>query len=96
MINTNLNFSEHSRKRMQQRGISDKAVHYLLDYGEIYYDGHGGNVFSLNRFERKMLISDIGSKELKRIRKQLDSYVVVGNNSNTVITVGHKIKRRKK
>ena len=96
MTNTNLNFSEHSRKRMQQRGISDKAVRYLLDYGDIHYDGHGGKVFSLNRQERKMLKSEIDFEELKRIRKQLDSYVVVGNKSNRVITVGHKIKRRKK
>ena len=96
MRHANLNFSQHSRKRMQQRGISDKAVFYLLNYGDIHFDGHGGNVYSLTKLDRKILLSDIGREEIKNLNKQLDSYVVVGNDSNTVITVGHKTRRRKK
>ena len=42
-------FTEHSKKRMQQRGISENAIKYLIEYGERKFDGHGGKVFILNK-----------------------------------------------
>ena len=35
-------FTKHSRKRMQQRGITENAIKYLIEYGELKFDGHGG------------------------------------------------------
>ena len=87
-------FTEHSRKRMQQRGITEDAIKHLIEYGECKFDGHGGKVFYLNKKNRNLIPSRLTKNQFNEIRKQLNSYVVVSHNDQ-VITAGHRYKRRK-
>ena len=87
-------FTQHSKKRMQQRGITEKAIKYLIEYGELTFDGHGGKVFYLNKKNRNLIPSCLSKDQFKVIRKQLNSYVVLSHDDQ-VITVGHRYKRRK-
>ena len=89
-----INYTNHSLKRMQQRGISKKAVEHILKYGEIFYDGHGAKVFFINKKNRNLLPSEIEAKDLKKIKKQLNAYVVKGTDGS-LITVGHSYRRRR-
>jgi hypothetical protein len=87
-------FTEHSKKRMQQRGISENAIKYLIEYGERKFDGHGGKVFFLNKKNRNLIPSGLTKNQFNEIRKQLNSYVVLSH-KDQVITVGHRYKRRR-
>ena len=89
-----INYTNHSLKKMQQRGISKNAVEHILKYGEILYDGHGAMVFFINKKNRNLLPSEIEAKDLKKIEKQLNAYVVKGTDGS-LITVGHSYKRRR-
>ena len=88
-----INFTNHSKKRMQQRGISEQAVMHIIQQGDHQYDGHGAKVYFINRKHRELRPSYISTDVYKRIRKQLNGYVVVAEGSGSVITVGHRIKR---
>ena len=87
-------FTKHSRKRMQQRCITEEAVKYLIEYGELHYDGHGGKIFYLNKSNRNLIPSYFTENQFNKIKSQLNSYVVLSL-KNQVITVGHRYKRRK-
>jgi len=87
-------FTKHSKKRMQQRGISEETIKYLLEYGEYKFDGHGGKVFYLNKRNRNFIPSCLTKHQFIQIRNQLNSYVVLSH-GDQVITVGHRYKRRK-
>ncbi|MDC0028254.1 DUF4258 domain-containing protein [Gammaproteobacteria bacterium] len=87
-------FTQHSKKRMQQRGISENTIKYLIEYGECKFDGHGGKIFYLNKKNRNFIPSCFNKNQFTQIRKQLNSYVVLSN-EDQVITVGHRYKRRK-
>ena len=90
-----LNFTNHSTKRMQQRGISREAVKHIILCGSCKYDGRGAKIYFINKKERQMSFSFKSFSEPKKLHKQLNSYVVVCENSGSIITVGHRLKRRK-
>tara|TARA_Y100001935_G_C17238502_1_gene474347 strand:+ start:839 stop:1120 length:282 start_codon:yes stop_codon:yes gene_type:complete len=92
----NVNYTEHSLKRMQQRGIDKRIVQHLLNQGEVQYDGHGCKIFFLNKKNRKFVPKYFSLKDYKKLEKKLASYVVISADDNTVITVGHRLRRRKK
>ncbi len=92
----NVNYTEHSLKRMQQRGIDKKIVQHLLNQGEIQHDGHGCKIFFLNKKKRKLVPKYFSLVDYKKLDKKLKSYVVLSSDNSTVITVGHRFKRRKK
>ena len=87
-------FTKHSRKRMQQRGITENAIKYLIEYGELKFDGHGGNVYYLNKRNRNLIPSCLTKNQFNELRGQLNSFVVLSH-KDQVITVGHRYKRRK-
>ncbi len=87
-------FTKHSRKRMQQRGITETAIKYLIEYGELKFDGHGGKVYYLNKRNRNLIPSCLTKHQFNEIREQLNSFVVLSHRDE-VITVGHRYKRRK-
>ena len=51
-------------------------------------------VFFINKKKRNLLPSEIETKDLKKIEKQLNAYVVKGTDGS-LITVGHSYKRRR-
>jgi hypothetical protein len=91
----NINFTNHSKVRMQQRGISKTAVEHIIKHGHCQFDGHGGKIYFIKRKDRKYQTSDLPKRKFESIKKQLNGYVVLSGNSDAVLTVGHKFRRRK-
>ena len=90
-----MNLSIHAQQRMQQRGISLKAVNYLLAYGRVSHDHHGGRVVWLDKRSRARLEAEEGQRVLRGMDKCLNAYVVT-DTDGTVVTVGHRYRRIKR
>ena len=91
----NINFTNHSRSRMQQRGISKTAVEHIIKHGDCHFDGHGGKIYFIKKKDRDYRTSDLPKSKFESIKKQLNGYVVISEEDDVVITVGHKYKRRR-
>lgn len=87
-----MQLSNHAVAQMQQRGISEKAVSYLIEWGRKAYDHRGGIVRYFDKASRSQLLRHVGRDRVKALKNQLDAYVVVST-SGQVITVGHRYKR---
>ena len=77
---------------MQQRGISRRAVDYLLAYGRESYDHRGCQIIWLDKRARQQACDQDGAAAMSKLGKSLNTYAVVDLNGN-VITVGHRFKR---
>ena len=86
------NFTEHARKRIQQRGIRGRSVEIVVDYGRCCYR-KGARVYSMNKHGRKRAEAALGN-DYRQIADHLDIYVVVALDG-TLITVGHRLCRLK-
>ena len=84
-----MTLSHHAQQRMQQRGIPLMVVDYLLAYGRVSHDNHGGCVIWLDKRSRSRLGSEEGRKLLRNLDKHLNAYVVT-DTDGTVVTVGHR------
>ena len=86
----NIPYTHHARQLTQQRGIPPLINHWLLDYGDEVFDGHGGVIryFSSNGI-RKME-RDIGKTPVKRLSEFLRCYLVESSNDGAIITVGKR------
>ena len=86
-----LTLTDHARVRMQQRGIQQSQIEWLLEFGSERYDRCGKLWLSYDhkakRLMRKLLPADI----LKRIK--FDTYGVVAEENGVLVTVGHRTKR---
>ena len=91
----NINFTNHSRSRMQQRGISKTAVEHIIKHGDCQFDGHGGKIYFIKKKDRRYQTSELSQTKFKSIEKQLGGYVVLSEDSDVVLTVGHKYRRRR-
>ena len=80
---------------MQQRGISQAAVEHIIKYGDCQFDGHGAKVYFIKKKDRHYKTSDLSIKKFHSIKNQLNGYVVLAEDSDVVLTVGHKYRRRK-
>jgi hypothetical protein len=87
-----MNLSLHAQQRMQQRGITLEVVDYLLAYGRVSHDHHGGCVVWLDKRSRARLGVEEGRQVLRRMDKLLNAYVVT-DTDGTVVTVGHRYRR---
>ena len=87
-----MNLSLHAQQRMQQRGITLEVVDYLLAYGRVSHDHHGGCVVWLDKRSRARLGAEEGRQVLRRMDKLLNAYVGT-DTDGTVVTVGHRYRR---
>ena len=90
-----MTLSHHAQQRMQQRGIPLKVVDYLLAYGRVSHDHHGGCVIWLDKRSRSRIGAEEGRKSLRKLDKYLNAYVVT-DTDGTVVTVGHRYRRIKR
>lgn len=90
-----MTLSHHAQQRMQQRGIPLKVVDYLLAYGRVSHDHHGGCVIWLDKRSRSRIGAEEGRKSLRKLDKHLNGYVVT-DTDGTVVTVGHRYRRIKR
>lgn len=86
----------HARVRAQQRGIPPLIHHWLDQYGEEFYDGHGGVI----RFFTRKCIRDIERNEgrlpVRRMREFFDTYKVESSHDGLTITIGRRYKHVKR
>ena len=88
----NRKYSQHALKRSQQRGVSKNAINYILDYGNIKHDKHGGVVHYLSSKDKRF-INKSDNNLFKDLEKRKNIFVVTSATSGEVITVGHRYRR---
>lgn len=82
----NINYSEHARKRCVQRGISQKIIDLVLEYGRSDYDSRGGCRYFLGKLEKQRLQNQFPDLA-KKMGRKLDAVVVVASKGDpTIIT----------
>jgi hypothetical protein len=88
MPNTAL--TDHTRIRMQQRGISPEALEILLELGEESTAPGGRQVVFVDRTRREEL-----GRRAKRVRERdrLKRLYAITDEQGTVVTVGHRYRR---
>jgi len=82
--------SNHARIRMQQRGIPERVLDWLLAFGAVDHP-RGAEVYFFDRKARRALARHVGDAQLVRYDKALDAYAVCTDGQ--VITVGHRYQR---
>lgn len=82
----------HARIRMQQRGIPPCVLDWLIEYGTVIHDHHGGRLRYLDRAGRRRLLKEEGPSALRRYHEKLDTYAVESADGE-VVTVGHRYRR---
>jgi hypothetical protein len=91
----NPNATDHAQKRAQQRGVPPLVMHWLLDYGEEIFDGHGGVVRYFSQRSVRQMERELGEAPLKRMFEYLRCYLVQGSQDGHVITVGKRHRGRR-
>lgn len=86
-----LTLTYHCQARMQQRGITQELIDFVISYGEATYL-KGAEVFRIPRSEEKMVKSETKISR-QFLEKALSVYVVVAE--NTVVTVAKSYKKLK-
>jgi hypothetical protein len=86
------NLTHHAARRLQQRGIPEKVLPLLLDFGEEVYDHHGARTVFFDHKARQQISRTLGHREYKRLHHALDTYLVVDNN-DCIVTIGHRTHR---
>ena len=87
-----MNLTQHARLRMQQRGIPRQAIDYVLAYGRVSHDHHGGRVVWLDKRSKARLRWEEGEQLVRKLDKHLNAYAVMGMDG-AVLTVGHRYRR---
>ena len=90
-----MNLTQHAQQRMQQRGIPRVAIDYVLTYGRVSHDHHGGCIIWLDKRSRGRISTDEGRQVLRKLDKHLNTYVVT-DADGAVVTVGHRYRRIKR
>ena len=88
----NVPMTHHASKRMQQRGVPERILPLLFEYGEEEYDHHGTMLLYFTRRARQRMAKAIPHDELKRIQGVLNAYAVL-DSDGAVLTVGHRTHR---
>ena len=83
--------TDHARMRMQQRGIPQSQLEWLLEYGSERYDRCGKLWLSYDHKAKKLMRKYLSSDILKRIK--LGTYGVIAEENGVLVTVGHRTKR---
>ena len=87
--------TKHAAIRAQQRGILPLIDHWLDQYGEERYDGHGGVVIYFDHRSMRAIELHEGRDKLCRHSKRLNAYKVVSSHDGVTLTVGHRYKHIK-
>ena len=82
--------SKHAAKRMQQRGIPEQVIDWLVAYGEVDHRA-GAELYYFNKRSRRALARDVSARLLRRFDKALDAYLVCAE--GRIATVGHRYQR---
>jgi len=81
-----MSLSLHARKRLQQRGIAEKFVDVIMDYGTVRHTYGGSEVIYLRRPDQRMIRGEFGTAGLPGHCQ--NAYLVISKDG-CVITAGH-------
>lgn len=84
--------THHASKRMQQRGIPERVLPLLFEFGEEEYDHRGTTLLYFNKRARQRLAKAMPHDELKQLQCALNAYAVL-DKDGAVVTVGHRTHR---
>lgn len=87
-----ISLSQHSRARMQQRGVPQPALELLVRYGTKEHDHKGSKILYFSHRSMRRIARELGDKALTYLDKSFDLYAVMGDNGE-IITVGHRYRR---
>jgi hypothetical protein len=90
----NLQTTSHADIRAQQRGVPPLVLHWLLDYGDETFDGHGGVVRYFTPRSIRNLAREVGQEPIKRLSEYLRCYLVQSSQDGAVITVGKRHRKK--
>lgn len=82
--------TQHAIQRSQQRGIPPLIQHWLLDYGEETFNGHGLIIRYFTSQSIRRMERDFGREPLRRLSEYLRCYLVESAHDGAVITVGKR------
>jgi hypothetical protein len=85
--------THHSSTRAQQRGVPPLIDHWLDQYGEEKFDGHGGVIQFFNHRSIRTIERNEGREPVRRLWEYLDSYKVVSSHDGHTITLGKRFRR---
>lgn len=88
----NVPLTHHAAKRMQQRGIPERVLPLLFEYGEEEYDHHGTVLLFFNKRARQRMAKVVSHVELKGLPRALNAYAALDKNG-AILTVGHRTQR---
>lgn len=88
----NVPLTHHAAKRMQQRGIPERVLPLLFEYGEEEYDHHGTMLLFFNKRARQRMEKVVPHVELKGLQRALNAYAVL-DKDGAILTVGHRTQR---
>jgi hypothetical protein len=87
--------SAHSQSGAQQRGIPRLIIHWLLDFGDASYDGHGGCVRYFSAKYIRRLEREYGEIAVRPLVDYFRCYLVESSKDGTIITVGKRHDKRR-
>ena len=83
--------TDHAIARLQQRGVNDRIVSLIDQYGKVNYDNHGGIRMMIPRNRITQLMRE--NPTLKSLlEKAKGIYLVLSAHDMTLVTVGHSYK----
>ena len=88
----NVPMTHHASKRLQQRGIPERVLPLLFEYGEEEYDHHGTMMLYFNKRARERMAKVMPHSELKQLQGAMNAYAVL-DSDGAVLTVGHRTHR---
>ena len=90
-----MRYTDHARKRSQQRGIPTEVVNLLLEYGETKNAGRGCRICAFSSRQVKEELKREGINRGVNIEKHLRAFLVISKDE-TIVTVGHRYKHVKR
>ncbi len=89
---SNLATTVHAETRIRQRGIPPWVLEVLLEHGKARHDGHGAELISFPKRNRKHLQRILSRSRYAEIERHLNVYAVMGPDG-AVLTAGHRTRR---
>lgn len=82
----------HAKARAQQRGIPPLIDHWLDEFGEMEYDGHGGVIRFFSHASVRAMEREFGSAPVRKLAEYFRAYKVESSHDGQVFTIGHRCK----
>lgn len=82
--------TQHAIQRSQQRGIPPLIQHWLQDYGQESFTGHGAIIRYFSAQSIRRMEQDFGREPLRRLSEFLRCYLVESAHDGAVITIGKR------